>query len=67
MEALSQYIKENYTLDGITAWRFIESLLDYVNYHMTEAGELTPEGMNLIESVIADNIGMDKQEIIENW
>ena len=30
-------------------------------------GTLTDEGVHFIESVVADNIGMDRQEIIDNW
>lgn len=41
----------------------MENFYDYTIENYT----LTDEGIHFIESVVADNIGMDRQEIIDNW
>lgn len=66
MENLYDYIIENFELN-ITTKRILDSIVIWAGDHYEENGTLTEEGIHFIETVIADNIGMDRQEIIKNW
>lgn len=66
MENFYNYTIENYTLSG-EAKRMLDSLVFYVFDNFTNDGELLQEGIELLRVVVADNIGMDRQEIIDNW
>ena len=66
MENFFDYVETNYTL-SIEARRIIDCITIYANENMTDDIGLTEEGIDFIEMVIADNIGMDRQEIIDNW
>ncbi len=66
MENFYNYTIENYTLSG-EAKRMLNSLVIYVFDNFTNEGELLQAGIELLRVVIADNIGMDEKEIIENW
>ena len=57
---------ENYTLSG-EAKRMLDSLVLYVFDNFTNDGELLQAGIELLRVVVADNIGMDENEIIDNW
>lgn len=66
MENFYNYTIENYTLSG-EAKRMLNSLVIYVFDNFTNDGELLQAGIELLRVVIADNIGMDESEIIDNW
>lgn len=66
MERFYNYVIENYTLSS-EAKRMLDSLVLYVWDNFTDGGELLQAGIELLETVVADNIGMDRNEIIENW
>ena len=66
MENFYNYTIENYTLSS-EAKRMLDSLVLYVFDNFTVDGELLQAGTELLETVVADNIGMDRSEIIENW
>jgi len=66
MENFYNYTIENYTLSS-EAKRMLDSLVLYVFDNFTVDGELLQAGIELLETVVADNIGMDRSEIIENW
>lgn len=66
MENFYNYTIENYTLSG-EAKRMLDSLVLYVFDNFTNDGELLQAGIELLRDVVADNIGMDESEIIENW
>jgi len=66
MENFYNYTIENYTLSG-EAKRMLDSLVLYVFDNFTNDGELLQEGIELLRVVVADNIGMDENEIIDNW
>lgn len=66
MENFYNYTIENYTLSG-EAKRMLDSLVLYVFDNFTNDGELLQAGIELLRVVVADNIGMDKSEIIDNW
>lgn len=66
MENFYNYTIENFTLSS-EAKRMLDSLVLYVFDNFTDNGELTQDGVELLESVVADNIGMDRSEIIDNW
>ena len=66
MENFYNYTIENYTLSG-EAKRMLDSLVLYVFDNFTNDGELLQAGIELLRVVVADNIGMDESEIIDNW
>lgn len=66
MENFYNYTIENYTLSG-EAERMLDSLVLYVFDNFTNDGELLQAGIELLRVVVADNIGMDENEIIDNW
>ena len=66
MENFYNYTIENYTLSG-EAKRMLDSLVLYVFDNFTNDGELLQAGIELLRVVVADNIGMDENEIIVNW
>lgn len=66
MENFYNYTIENYTLSG-EAKRMLDSLVIYVFDNFTNDGELLQAGIELLRDVVADNIGMDESEIIDNW
>ena len=67
MENFYNYTIENYTLSG-EAQRILDGVVIWAGEHYEDKdGTLTDEGVHFIESVVADNIGMDRQEIIDNW
>lgn len=66
MENFYNYTIEKYTLSG-EAKRMLDSLVLYVFDNFTNDGELLQAGIELLRDVVADNIGMDESEIIENW
>ena len=66
MENFYNYTIENYTLSG-EAKRMLDSLVLYVFDNFTNDGELLQAGIELLRVVVADNIGMDEKEIIDNW
>lgn len=66
MENFYNYTIENYTLSG-EAKRMLDSLVLYVFDNFTNDGELLQAGIELLRDVVADNIGMDESEIIDNW
>ncbi len=66
MENFYNYTIENYTLSG-EAKRMLDSLVIYVFDNFTNDGELLQAGIELLRVVVADNIGMDENEIIDNW
>lgn len=66
MENFYNYTIENYTLSG-EAKRMLDSLVLYVFNNFTNDGELLQSGIELLRVVVADNIGMDENEIIDNW
>lgn len=66
MENFYNYTIENYTLSG-EAKRMLNSLVIYVFDNFTNDGELLQAGIELLRVVVADNIGMDENEIIDNW
>lgn len=66
MENFYNYTIENYTLSG-EAKRMLDSLVIYVFDNFTNDGELSQAGIELLRVVVADNIGMDENEIIDNW
>lgn len=66
MENFYDYTIENYTLSG-EAQRMLDSLVLYVFDNFTNDGELLQAGIELLRVVVADNIGMDENEIIDNW
>ena len=66
MENFYNYTIENYTLSG-EAKRMLNSLVIYVFDNFTNDGELLQAGIELLRIVVADNIGMDEKEIIDNW
>ena len=66
METFYNYTIENYTLSG-EAKRMLDSLVLYVFNNFTNDGELLQAGIELLRVVVADNIGMDENEIIDNW
>jgi len=66
MENFYNYTIENYTLSG-EAKRMLDSLVLYVFDNFTNDGELLQAGIELLRVVVADNIGMDENEIIDNW
>lgn len=66
MENFYNYTIENYTLSG-EAKRMLDSLVIYVFDNFTNDGELLQAGIELLRDIVADNIGMDESEIIENW
>ena len=66
METLYNYIIDNYTIDGTTR-RIIDSLLLYVFDNLTNSsGLLTDAGADFLTEIIADNIGADRAEMIDN-
>ena len=65
MEHFYNYTIENYTLSS-EAKRMLDSLVLYVFDNFTTDGELLQAGIELLDTVVA-NIGMDRNEIIENW
>jgi len=66
MENFYNYTIENYTLSS-EAKRMLDSLVLYVFDNFTNDGELLQAGIELLRVVVADNIGMDENEIIDNW
>ncbi len=66
MENFYNYTIENYTLSG-EAKRMLDSLVLYVFDNFTNDGKLLQAGIELLRVVVADNIGMDENEIIDNW
>ena len=66
MENFYNYTIENYTLSG-EAKRMLDTLVLYVFDNFTNDGELLQAGIELLRVVVADNIGMDEKEIIDNW
>ena len=66
MENFYNYTIENYTLSG-EAKRMLDSLVLYVFDNFTNDGKLLQAGIELLRVVVADNIGMDEKEIIDNW
>ena len=66
MENFYNYTIENYTLSG-EAKRMLDTLVLYVFDNFTNDGELLQAGIELLRVVVADNIGMDENEIIDNW
>ena len=66
MENFYNYTIENYTLSG-EAKRMLDSLVRYVFDNFTNDGELLQAGIEVLRVVVADNIGMDENEIIDNW
>lgn len=66
MENFYNYTIKNYTLSG-EAKRMLDSLVLYVFDNFTNDGELLQAGIELLRVVVADNIGMDENEIIDNW
>lgn len=66
MENFYNYVIENFTLSP-EAKRILDSLVIWISDHYEESGVLNDEGIHFIENIIADNIGMEKSEIIENW
>ena len=66
MENFYNYTIENYTLSS-EAKRMLDSLVLYVFDNFTNDGELLQAGIELLRVVVADNIGMDESEIIDNW
>lgn len=63
---LYNYIIDNFNVSS-EAKRIVESIIDWAFYHYEEGGELTYEGMHFLEEVLADNIGLTREEIIQNW
>lgn len=66
MNSLYGYIISNYTLGG-TAEHIVYDILWYVSEMMSPNGEITEEGIDLIDMTICGNIGMDRSEIICYW
>lgn len=66
MENFYEYTIENFTLSG-DAQRILDSLVTWAFDHYEDHGTLTDEGVHFLETVLADNIGMERQEIIDNW
>ena len=66
MENFYNYTIENYTLSSEAKW-MLDSLVLYVFDNFTNDGELLQAGIELLRVVVADNIGMDENEIIDNW
>ena len=66
MDNFYNYTIENYTLSG-EAKRMLDTLVLYVFDNFTNDGELLQAGIELLRVVVADNIGMDEKEIIDNW
>ena len=66
MENFYNYTIENYTLSS-EAKRMLDSLVLYVFDNFTNDGGLLQAGIELLRVVVADNIGMDENEIIDNW
>ena len=67
MEKLYNYIVYNYTLSS-EAKRMLDSIVEWAfDWYSDMDGKLTDQGIDFIERIVADNIGMERKEIEENW
>lgn len=67
MENLYIYITENYTLSA-EAKRMLDNILEWAfDWYCDMDGMLTDQGVDFIERIVADNIGMDRSEIKMFW
>ena len=66
MENFYSYTIENYALSG-EAKRILDSVVKWASDTYEYNGQLNAVGRLFIKNIIADNIGMDEQEIIDNW
>ena len=67
MEKLYNYVVCNYTLSS-EAKRMLYSIVEWAfDWYCDMDGKLTDQGISFIERIVADNIGMERKEIEENW
>lgn len=66
MENFFEYTVNNYTLSA-EAKRMLDSIVLWTGDHYEDHGTLTQEGIHFLKAIVADSIGMERAEIIENW
>lgn len=66
MEHFYEYLVDNYTLSG-EAKRILANMVIWANDNYSDNDNLSDEGINFIDFILSDSIGMERQEIIENW
>ena len=66
MSNLYQYILDNFTLSG-EASRMLDNICQYAADNFENDGRLTYEGVDFLDGILSDAIGIDKDEIAENW
>lgn len=62
MEHFYDYVLENYSLSGEAA-RMLDNIVIYANEHFNYKNDI----VQFIDNIVASLIGMEKQEIIDNW
>ena len=66
MENFYNYVIENFSLSP-EAKRILDSLVIWTADHYEVDSGLNDEGIHFLDTVIAENIGMERSEIIKNW
>lgn len=66
MENFYEYVIENYTLSG-EAKRILDNIVVWADDHYADGDNLTHEGIHFIDFMLSDSIGMEINEISENW
>jgi hypothetical protein len=66
MENFYDYVIENYTLSE-EAKRILDNIVIWAGDHYIDGDNLTYEGIHFIDFMLSDSIGMEINEISENW
>lgn len=66
MEHFYEYLVDNYTLSS-EAKRILDNMVIWANDNYSDNDNLSDEGINFIDFMLSDSIGMERKEIIENW
>ena len=66
MENFYNYVIENYTLSG-EAKRILANIVIWADDRYADGDNLTHEGIHFIDFMLSDSIGMESNEISENW
>ena len=62
MEHFYNYVVENYSLSGEAA-RMLDNIVIYANEHFNYKEDIVA----FIDNILDATIGIEKQEIIDNW
>ena len=60
------YIINNYSLSG-EAKRIVDNICKYAADYEDGDGKLTEDGINFIDDMLSDAIGLTREEISMNW